>query len=64
MMTDSDMAHSDPNSLLLEPSEVGEVIWTFDGDATLELSCNVPGHRESEIKPPAVASPITKDGVP
>ena len=47
MMADSDMAHSDPNSLLLEPNEVGEVIWTFNGDATLELSCNVPGHRES-----------------
>jgi len=47
MMADSEMAHSDPNSLLLEPNESGEVIWTFDGDATLELSCNVPGHRES-----------------
>ena len=52
MMADSDMAHSDPNSLLLEPSEVGEVIWTFDGDATLELSCNVPGHRESGMTGP------------
>ena len=47
VMAASEMAHSDPNSLLLEPDEIGEVIWTFDGDATLELSCNVPGHRES-----------------
>ena len=47
MMTNSDMAHSDPNSLLLEPNANGEVIWTFSGDAKLELSCNVPGHRES-----------------
>lgn len=46
-MAASEMAHSDPNSLLLEPNEIGEVIWTFDGDAMLELSCNVPGHRES-----------------
>ena len=47
MMAASEMAHSDPNSLLLEPNESGEVIWTFNGDATLELSCNIPGHRES-----------------
>jgi uncharacterized cupredoxin-like copper-binding protein len=54
MMADSDMAHSDPNSLLLEPNENGEVIWTFSGDATLELSCNVPGHRESGMFGPIV----------
>ena len=47
LMTESGMAHSDPNSLLLEPGDSGEVIWTFSGDAKLELSCNVPGHRES-----------------
>lgn len=52
MMSKSGMAHSDPNSILLEPSEVGEVIWTFNGDATLELSCNVPGHRESGMLGP------------
>ena len=46
-MADSEMAHSDANSLLLEPGKSGEVIWTFSGDATLELSCNIPGHRES-----------------
>lgn len=52
MMSKSGMAHSDPNSLLLEPSGVGEVIWTFNGDATLEFSCNVPGHRESGMLGP------------
>ena len=45
-MAGSGMAHSDPNALLLAPGETGEVIWTFSGDASLELSCNVPGHRE------------------
>jgi uncharacterized cupredoxin-like copper-binding protein len=41
------MTHHDPNSALLEPGETGEVVWTFSGDAELEYSCNVPGHRES-----------------
>lgn len=50
LMTESGMAHSDPNSLLLEPGDSGEVIWTFSGDAKLELSCNVPGHRESGMR--------------
>lgn len=54
MMANSDMAHSDPNSLLLEPGEEGEVIWTFNGDAILELSCNIPGHRESGMMTPIV----------
>lgn len=56
MMADSGMAHSDPNSLLLEPGNTGEVIWTFNGDATLELSCNVPGHRESGMFGPITMS--------
>lgn len=54
MMTESGMAHSDPNSVLLEPGGSGEVIWTFSGDATLELSCNVPGHRENGMLGPIV----------
>lgn len=47
MMGASEMAHDDANSVLLEPGKTAEVIWTFSGDALLELSCNVPGHRES-----------------
>lgn len=41
--------HSDPNSVLLEPGETGEVIWTFptSGDIEIEFACNVPGHYES-----------------
>ena len=41
------MDHDDPNSILLEPNAEGEIAWTFNGDADLEFSCNVPGHRES-----------------
>jgi len=47
MMNQGEMAHSDPNSVLLEPGKTAEIIWTFDGDVALEVSCNVPGHRES-----------------
>ncbi len=46
MMNMTEMAHDDANSVLLEPGETGEVLWTFSGDAELQLSCNVPGHRE------------------
>lgn len=39
--------HDDPNSLLLEPGQSAELIWTFTTDADLEFACNVPGHYES-----------------
>ncbi|WP_417518573.1 cupredoxin domain-containing protein [Minwuia sp.] len=38
------MRHDHANSVLLEPGETGEVIWTFDTHAKLEFACNVPGH--------------------
>jgi len=41
------MKHDDANSVLLEPGQSGEVIWTFPEHATLEFACNVPGHYES-----------------
>ncbi|MBZ0130467.1 MAG: cupredoxin domain-containing protein [Rhodobacteraceae bacterium] len=47
LMKSMGMMHEDANSALLEPGKVFELIWTFDGDAALEISCNVPGHRES-----------------
>ncbi|MFC4350862.1 cupredoxin domain-containing protein [Fodinicurvata halophila] len=41
--------HDDPNSVLLEPGDSGEVVWTFpeDREVTLEFGCNVPGHYAS-----------------
>ena len=50
VMRTTGMAHDDGNSLLLEPGETAELIWTFSGDADLELSCNVPGHREGGMR--------------
>jgi uncharacterized cupredoxin-like copper-binding protein len=42
-------AHDDPNSVLLEPGQSGEVVWTFanDADVALEFACNVPGHYDA-----------------
>lgn len=44
---DGMMAHDDPNSVLLEPGEEAEIVWTFSTDASLQFACNVPGHYES-----------------
>ena len=44
---DHSMAHSHSNSVLLEPNEIGEIIWKFSTTANLEAACNVPGHYES-----------------
>ena len=44
---DHSMSHSHANSVLLEPSMSGEIIWKFNTNADLEAACNVPGHYES-----------------
>lgn len=41
------MAHDDPNSVLLEPGQPGEIVWKFTKAAALEFACNVPGHYEA-----------------
>lgn len=39
------MDHDDPNSLLLEAGDAGELIWTFSKPIqNLEFACTVPGH--------------------
>ena len=44
---DHSMSHSHSNSVLLEPNEIGKIIWKFNTDTNLEIACNVPGHYES-----------------
>ena len=44
---DHAMAHKHANSVLLEPSDTGEIIWKFSTSAELEIACNVPGHYEA-----------------
>lgn len=39
--------HDHDNSLLLNPGEQGELIWTFKAADKLEFACNVPGHYQS-----------------
>lgn len=41
------MMHEDPNSILLEPGQTGEVIWTFSEHVEMGFACNVPGHRNA-----------------
>lgn len=41
------MTHDDPNSLMLEPGETGEIIWKFGSEPKLEFACNLPGHYQS-----------------
>jgi len=41
------MKHDDPNSVLLEPGETKELVWTFPKEATLEFACNIPGHYQA-----------------
>ncbi|HKK55217.1 cupredoxin domain-containing protein [Marinobacter sp.] len=41
------MKHDDPNSVLLEPGEVREVVWNFTGKGNVEFACNVPGHYQA-----------------
>ena len=38
--------HDEPNSVLLEPGQSGEIIWTFPEGGEIEIACNVPGHYE------------------
>lgn len=38
------MKHDDPNSVLLEPGQSKDIIWTFNGNDNIEFACNVPGH--------------------
>ena len=39
--------HDEPNSLLLEPGQSGEIVWAFPDHTELEFACNVPGHYAS-----------------
>lgn len=41
-----DMKHDDPNSVLLEPGQKGEVVWKFGTSGEIQFACNVPGHYE------------------
>lgn len=51
------MDHDDPNSVLLEPGQAAELVWTFKSPMDLEFACNVPGHYESGMVGPLTVAP-------
>lgn len=42
-----DVKHAHPNSVLLEPGETKEIVWTFSKEADVHFACNIPGHYEA-----------------
>lgn len=46
-MREAGTMHDDANSVLLEPGETAEMVWTFSGSAEIGFACNVPGHRQA-----------------
>ncbi len=44
------MSHDDPNSVLIEPGQTQELVWTFPEGGTLQFACNVPGHSEAGMQ--------------
>ena len=44
---DKSMGHSHSNSVLLEPKQIGDIIWKFDNAVNIEVACNVPGHYQA-----------------
>ncbi|WP_410480330.1 plastocyanin/azurin family copper-binding protein [Pseudomonas sp. DCA-1] len=38
------MNHSDTNSVLIEPGQTKELVWTFSSASGIQFACNIPGH--------------------
>lgn len=41
------MKHDDPNMVMVQPGQRGELTWTFSQSAPIEFACNVPGHYQA-----------------
>lgn len=44
------MAHNDLNSVLVEPAQSSEIVWTFPTGGQLEFACNLPGHYQAGMR--------------
>lgn len=44
---DHGMQHNDPNMVMVQPGQRGELTWTFSKSAPIEFACNVPGHYQA-----------------
>ena len=51
------MAHTEPNSVLLEPGKRAEISWKFTTAGELQIACNIPGHTESGMTAALVVAP-------
>lgn len=47
MRKNPDMEHDEPNMIRLKPGKAGEIVWQFTKPGTFDVSCLIPGHRES-----------------
>jgi len=41
------MSHAEPNMVMVQPGQRGELTWTFSQSAPIEFACNVPGHYQA-----------------
>ncbi len=44
MLADPDMTHDDGTVIVVEPGQIGELIWRFGKPGIYEAGCQVPGH--------------------
>jgi len=47
MRKNPDTEHDEPNMIRLKPGKEGEIVWQFTKRGTFDVSCLIPGHRES-----------------
>ncbi|MBF0677134.1 plastocyanin/azurin family copper-binding protein [Pseudomonas sp.] len=45
--THAHLAHAGPNTLVVEPGQVGELTWTFYQPDWLQFACNIHGHYQA-----------------
>lgn len=49
-MKGGEMHGTDPNAMMIEPGETGELTWTFTESGTILIGCHVPGHYAAGMK--------------
>lgn len=42
-----EMEHDDPNQIVVEPGQSGELVWQFTRAGTFDFACLIPGHFEA-----------------
>lgn len=47
MRKNPDMEHDEPNMIRLKPGKEGAIVWQFTKPGRFDVSCLIPGHRES-----------------